>query len=381
MIRIGYYTETNFYGGGELYLKYLLDGLKRDKYSPTLFCPRQFPLDKVFPDKTNPGFKMRRIDEAIRRNVFSKILCLRGIFGRETVDLMHFNSSDCKAAVIAARFAGIPILIATYHGLPFPQKRKPTIIKRLKEFIGFLFLNRIISISQTAQKEWSRFLKVGKGKFRIIYNGIGPVGFAGSPGPGTIRGLKTGLGLKEDDLIVGINARLDPMKGHQCLIEAAPLIRKEVPSVKFLIAGEGSLLNELQTLAKNKGLQEMFLFLGFREDITQVTSIYDVTVFPSIYYENFSFAALEAMACAKPLVVSNIGGFPEMVLDGVTGLVVNPRDSQALAEAIITLLKDPAKRIKMGIMGRKRVEELFTKEKMVRETCEVYDSLWNRRLP
>lgn len=366
-------------GGADVYLKSLLNAGETQGYSIVLFCRKNFPLEMIMTSRQNLKLKIHYINDIKNAGSFSKILKLRTIFKRERVDVLHFNGSHHKSAVVAARLAKIRVILATYHLLPPLRDKRWWRMRKAEELIQILCLNGVIYVSKTAQKEWTKFLGVGGKKFKIVYYGIDLKRFNEKSIPEDVRFLKTKLGLEENDLIVGINARLAPMKGHRYLIEAAPLIREKVPTVKFLIAGEGEIKVELQEIVRSKNLQDSFLFLGFCQDIAQITHIYDVAALPSTY-ENFSFAALEAMACAKPLVVSNIGGFPEMVVDGVTGLVINSGDSRALAEAIIMLLENPAKRVQMGRLGRKRAEELFVEERMVRETYKVYDYLRSQRL-
>ena len=112
-----------------------------------------------------------------------------------------------------------------------------------------------------------------------------------------------------------------------------------------------------------------------KEKKKKITQMYDIALLPSIAFETFGLVNLEAMACSKPVIASNFSGIPEVVKDRETGILVPPRDSEALADAIIELLNDPEKRKQMGEAGRKRVEEMFTLEKMLNATYGLYEEL------
>jgi L-malate glycosyltransferase len=171
--------------------------------------------------------------------------------------------------------------------------------------------------------------------------------------------------------IVGNVAALVPHKGQKHLIEAAALVLRELPDVRFVIAGEGELRLALERQIRERRLEKHVLMLGFRPDVLSLHKAFDIFVMSSVT-EGLGTSLLDAMACGKPVVATAAGGIPEVVEDGVTGLLVPPRDHAAMAGAIVRLLNDAALRRQMGDAGRRTVRERFSVERMVLDTLRVY---------
>jgi glycosyltransferase involved in cell wall biosynthesis len=171
--------------------------------------------------------------------------------------------------------------------------------------------------------------------------------------------------------IVGNVAALVPHKGHRHLIEAAAIVVKRIPDARFVIAGEGELHATLERHIKDHHLEKHVFLAGFRPDVLSVHKAFDIFVMSSIT-EGLGTSLLDAMACGKPIVATKTGGIPEVVLDGKTGLLVPPRDHEAMAAVIIRLLGDDRLRQTMGAAGHARVRDRFSAERMVRDTLQIY---------
>ncbi len=171
--------------------------------------------------------------------------------------------------------------------------------------------------------------------------------------------------------VVGNVAALVPHKGQRHLIEAAHLVVQKMPDVRFVILGEGELREALERLIKEYHLEKHVLLPGFRTDVLGCIKSFDLFVMSSVT-EGLGTSLLDAMACSRPIVATRAGGIPEVVDEGVTGLLVPPRDHAALADAILALVGDPARRQAMGEAGFARVNEKFTVERMVAGTAAVY---------
>ncbi len=174
--------------------------------------------------------------------------------------------------------------------------------------------------------------------------------------------------------IVGNVAALVPHKGQQHLIDAAALVVREVPDVRFVIVGDGELRESLEKQIKDKHLERHVFLAGFRVDALELTKGFDIFVMSSVT-EGLGTALLDAMAASKPVVATDAGGIPEVVADGVTGFLVPPRDHHAMADQLVKLLKDEALRVRMGDAGLRRARERFTVERMVDATVAVYAEL------
>jgi glycosyltransferase involved in cell wall biosynthesis len=174
--------------------------------------------------------------------------------------------------------------------------------------------------------------------------------------------------------VVGNVAALVPHKGQRHLVEAAALVVRQVPDARFVIAGEGELRAALERQIKDHHLEKHVMLLGFRPDVLSLHKAFDLFVMSSVT-EGLGTSLLDAMACEKPIVATNAGGIPEVVLEGTTGLLVPPRDHAAMAAAIVRLLKDPALRDRMGAAGLRVVREKFSAERMVQDTLKVYQAV------
>jgi glycosyltransferase involved in cell wall biosynthesis len=174
--------------------------------------------------------------------------------------------------------------------------------------------------------------------------------------------------------VVGNVAALVPHKGQRHLVEAAALVVRQVPDARFVIAGEGELRAALERQIKDHHLEKHVMLLGFRPDVLSLHKAFDLFVMSSVT-EGLGTSLLDAMACEKPVVATNAGGIPEVVLEGTTGLLVPPRDHAAMAAAIVRLLRDPALRDRMGAAGLRVVREKFSAERMVQDTLKVYQAV------
>jgi glycosyltransferase involved in cell wall biosynthesis len=178
--------------------------------------------------------------------------------------------------------------------------------------------------------------------------------------------------IPEDSQIVGVVARLEAEKGHRTLMDAWPLVLFAQPRAWLLIVGEGSERNSLESQAASLGIADRVVFTGRREDVPAVTAALDVAVLPS-YREAQGLSVLEAMALGRPVVASKVGGIPEMIEDGISGLLVPPNDSEALAGAIVRLLSDHPYADMIAKRGHDLVHDRFCIELMVNSIEALYD--------
>ncbi len=186
-------------------------------------------------------------------------------------------------------------------------------------------------------------------------------------------GVRAELGIADDAPVVGTIANFKTHKAHDVLLRAAVDVRRAIPNVRFVLVGTGPLEADVRRLAETSGLNGTVVFAGFREDALRVASAFDVFTLASTY-EGLSIALLEAMALGKPAVVTRVGGLPEVVDDGVTGLLVPSGEPGSLAGAIVRLLEDPGLRDRLGEAGRRRAAT-FDIRRAVRRTEDVYEEL------
>jgi glycosyltransferase involved in cell wall biosynthesis len=180
-------------------------------------------------------------------------------------------------------------------------------------------------------------------------------------------------------MVIGFVGRFSPGKGHEELLEAAAILRIDHPLLRFLVVGEASHGEQeyertIRAMSARIGLDDIVTFAGFRKDIPAVMAAFDIFAFPS-HAEAFGACLIEAMAMERPVVSTNCDGVLDIVVDGETGLYVNPGNARELAEAIDRLIKNPVLRERMGKAGRTRVEKLFNQRTQIRKIETLYYEL------
>ena len=203
----------------------------------------------------------------------------------------------------------------------------------------------------------------------LIYNGVDLERYDNQEACCT---LPEEYGMEPGSQIVGVVARLEAEKGHPTLLEAWPQVLRAVPDAYLLIVGEGSRRDALEAQARELRIAHRVVFTGRRDDVPAVTAALDVAVLPS-YREAQGLTILEAMALSRPVVASNVGGIPEMIEDGVTGMLVPPHDAGALAAAITRLLVDHPYADTLARAGHDMVHDRFCIELMVGAIETIYD--------
>jgi glycosyltransferase involved in cell wall biosynthesis len=233
-------------------------------------------------------------------------------------------------------------------------------------------MDHLIAVSRAIVRKLEDEGRVGA-PISLIYNGVDLARYSEQAACPT---LLTEYDIPAGAPIVGVVARLEPEKGHPTLLEAWPAVLAAVRDAHLLVVGEGSQRDLLEAQATSLGLLDgrssSITFTGRRDDVPAVTAALDVAVLPS-YREAQGLSILEAMALSRPVVASAVGGIPEMIDDGRTGLLVAPRDPGALAGAITRLLQNADYAARIGRAGHDLVHERFCVEQMVRAVETIYD--------
>jgi glycosyltransferase involved in cell wall biosynthesis len=262
----------------------------------------------------------------------------------------------------AARRAGVPVVIQTQH-LPWLLTDTR---KRVPFFEAIEPVDRLIAVS-AAQRATYEKIGVPPELFSTVPNGVRPRG----PGPGREEARRL-LRLRPDQPVVMTVGRLTVMKGQRYLIDSLPALRDAFPDLAVLMVGDGHLRDGLASRASAREVADTVRFLGHRTDARLLLDAADLFVLPSLH-EGMPLAAMEAMDAGLPVVGTNVIGTAEVVADGQTGLLVKPRDVDALATALSTLLSDADLRTTYAAAGRRRYLEHFTSSRMAANTAAVYD--------
>jgi sugar transferase (PEP-CTERM/EpsH1 system associated) len=290
---------------------------------------------------------------------------LAGVISKRKPDIVHtHNPGPLLYGTIAAKLVGVPAVINTRHG------RAP---KHTNRFVWGMN-DAIVSISNDAKNELLKNNIIDQRKVSVIYNGIDLDIFKSRISQNDV---KSSLGL-DSSFVIGTVSRLSSEKDQVGLIKAFAMIVSAEPASRLVFAGDGPLKNELEGLTDNLGVKDKVSFLGFRDNVSDIMQAFDVFVLSSLQ-EGISLSLLEAMALGRPTVVTNVGGNPEVVVDGITGLVCPPEDPEALASAITKIMKDRDAAGGMGESGRKRVEAQFDIDMMVDRYLALYQHILNRK--
>ena len=356
MIPILYINPFSYIGGGEISLLTVLRNLDRNRWSPYVVCYGQGPfVDEV---------KALGIDVVVfeRTGAFSSIGIVYGLcrfIKKNSIRLVHVNCLDIRAAV-ASLLAGVPYI--GHLRVIFPFSWRDRLFVRLS--------SKTIAVSSAVMECFCKTQLGCSQKFIIIPN---PVDIAAPVIPVDVKAL---YGFSADSIIIGAAGRIDPLKGFEYFIEAAARVRQQLSTARFLIVGDVSADNPrekeylrlLNQRIDESGLQKDCVLTGFRRDILNVMAGFDILVVPSVTIdtphgpigEGFGRVAVEAMALRVPVIVSNTGGLPEIVENGVSGIVVPAADPAALAQEIVDLVKNSGKRTGYAVAGRQRFESFYT---------------------
>ncbi|MFQ5677727.1 MAG: glycosyltransferase family 4 protein [bacterium] len=301
------------------------------------------------------------------------------IIKKDKYTIVHTHSS--KPGVlgrIAARLAGVPVVIHTIHGFPFHNYMRP--IKR-QFYINIertlsRFSDRIVTVSKL-NLEKAIELKLAKpDKFVNIYSGIDFQKFDVAIDAAK---KKASLGILNGEKIVGMVGRLSEQKAPLDVVKAMPEVLRASPAVRFLIVGDGELRQKVLDLAKELDIESKLTLLGFREDVPELFRILDVYVLTSLW-EGLGRSLTEAMYTGRPVVATNVEGVPELVKTGKTGILVEPGDIGAISKAIIKLLNDKKSAKEMGRKAAAAIGQVFTAEIMVKNLEELYQNLLKENL-
>ena len=356
-------------------------GMDRTTYEVELACA---PGGKLIDLIRGTGMKVR-----LFKNLVQPLHPLKDLLG--LIDLARFlrkkhyhivHTHNSKAGFLgrlAAKWAGVPVIVHTVHGFAFhdgePAWRQ--MLFRNLERLASRWCDKMVFISQPLI-DWALRDGIAAGdKILKIYSGIELDHFK----PVTDRekrALKKEWGIREEAPVVGMVSKLWEGKGHTSLINAFEGLKGEIPEAVLVIVGEGYLKDQLADLVGRLGLKDSVLFTGFQMDVRRIMATFDVAVLPS-FFEGMGRVILEAMAMGKPVVASSVGGIPDLVHHGRTGFLVTPGSVPALKSSLLTLIRDGNLAKEMGEEGRKRIGEEFSASRMAQSVEKLYRELLQRK--
>ncbi len=369
-IKVIHLVEDLKIGGAERIIADIAEGLDGKKFDVSVWCVTSG--GETASELIKNGIKVSILGISTHHNPWN-VFKLTRLLKNAGPDIVHTHGYFASViGRLAARKAHIPGIVTHVHSTYWDyEKRHIRTERKLSRFT-----HKIICCSKAVENFVRDFENIKDSKTIMIYNGVDEDKFSKHKDS---RSIRAELGIDEGSPVVGTVSALTPHKGHIHLIQAASSVLGTFPSTRFLIVGDGFLRARLEDQAKNLNISSSVIFTGERKDIPEILSLMDIFVLPSFSREGLGLAILEAMAVGRPVVATEIGGIPEAVIQGKTGLLVPPGDSEEMAQAIIQILQDPEKAKSMGEKGRARVKERFTKTKMLSEIQNVYQSLISHR--
>lgn len=325
-------------------------GLDRRKYEVTLMSgPVEDPGQDRKKEIEECGIRHIFIPELVRNiNLFKDLIAFLKIYRvlrKEKFDIVHTHTSKAGfLGRLAAKLARVPIIIYTPHGHVFFGyfSSLKTKIFILLEKLASSLADKIVAKTNAEKEDYISYKIASERRLTIICSGIDLNRFKELSSDEKLK-IKKELGIPENFLVVGTAGRLVPVKGPEFLIEASKIIVSKYPDTYFLFAGDGPLRQNLEMKALQIGVKENIIFLGWRDDVAKIISIFDIFVLPSLN-EGMGRVLVEAMALRKPIVASCVGGIPNLVAHGKNGFLVPPKNPMELAKYIELLLEDRGKR-------------------------------------
>ena len=357
--------SSRAWGGMEMHVVRIASALKERGHDVTILCYPQSSLFSASQKKGVPCIAMR-LDSYFRPvQMFRLVDYLK----ENSFDMLHCHyTKDLWSLIPAVGLVGGGNVVVSKGVGPGKRKADPFHKWIYKHVNGFIaksgYLHRRVLEAYPVEPE----------KVVLLHNGVDLKRF--DPELHNGDKVREEFSIGKQERIVGTVGRISPAKGHTELLQAATRVKEILPRTKFLIVGDASqdeawYDREVRQCVKKLGLNGHAIFTGFREDIPAVLAALDLFVLPS-HSEAFGNTLVEAMAMGKACIATAAGGVLDIVEDGISGLLIPPRDVEALVEAIVLLLKDTSKREQFGQTGRRRVEDTFDMNHIIARLEELY---------
>lgn len=363
---ITYYIDSKYFGGAEQVLYTLVKGLDRDVWNPILVYHPSPGISPFIREVENESVKTISTPEIRSYRDIGSIIKLSSTLGDIRPAIFHANLNwplSCNYGLISAFLARVNIILATQHLFPGLTWWRERLEQKLVSYI----VDTYIAVSNDVAGQMREIISPDD-KVEVVHNGIIIENYKSRDNSSDARkvfdSIKRG---RETSPVVLTVARLDKQKGHTYLLKAAA----DVPGALFVFAGDGPERAGLESEARQLDLRDRVIFLGQRNDVSELLQGCDLFVLPSLF-EGLPLSVMEAMAAGKPVIASDIGGVNELIRDGETGYLVPPGDTHALARSINMLISDPALSRKMALAGKTFVEKEFSADSMVTGVTDIY---------
>jgi glycosyltransferase involved in cell wall biosynthesis len=363
MIKVAHLFDTSGPGGAEKVLVTLVRELDPSRFQ-SIPCVRKNSWMHNELSQKNREFFFLKDSRSFDIAFLARIV---NFLKQQRVDVVHSHEFFMNLySTAAANLASIPAVATVHGGIEYCSLK----MRRRLAYRFVALKGCMVTVCHQVAERVHKTVGIPMKRMRTIYNGIGTQ----LPNGADLKKLRFELGLPDGTPVIGMVGNLYPVKGYSFFIRSMQQVKSRFPDARFIICGRGKLQPELESLARQCGLENSLQFLGFRPDVRRLLQVMDIFVLSSLS-EGLSLAILEAMDAGKPTVVTNVGGNPEIVVDGETGFLVPAQNPEALTERVSLLLRDRSLSKQMGQKGRQRVLSLFSRERMVQNYQNLYEAL------
>jgi L-malate glycosyltransferase len=369
--RVLYLVDTLNVGGTETQMVQAALRLRSMSHHVTVGCLRaEGPLLEVLQQAGVPVVEFRKKKTLLSINGVHQLMHLALFLRRGQFHVIHAHDLWANLLGIpAGRLARTPVIISSRRYLADLDWYTPWRSKIIRTI--YRLSTHVVVNSASVRQLLVERDGLPPEKIHIIYNGVDVDRFA-SARPDRERFLGS---VGSDSKLIAVVANMySRVKGHACLIEAARIVCRAVPTAKFVLIGDGAERSKLEQQVTEAGLEKDFLFLGHRQDVPELLACCNLSVLPS-EAEALPNSLLEAMAAGLPVVATRVGGTPEIIVDGVNGLLVPPQDPQALAQAMLHILQDADVARRLSRSGQEKMRTHFGFDRLVAELEELYRDL------
>jgi glycosyltransferase involved in cell wall biosynthesis len=365
------------FGGSERHLFQLAMHLNKSRFSYVI-CPFMWKEDTVQKFIDNKiAIKRVPLERIYGVKALLQSLKLIGLIKKNKIDIVqtfHF-SSDALGSLLA-RIAGVSYIVSSRRDMGDLKKKSHVLISRLMNKL----VDRFIVVSNAVSRNFALNEGIPVSKTVTIYNGVDLCNWL-TPSISEINKVKSEHGINRDSFVIGYVAHFRPGKGYDVFFEAIKRLKPLIGNMKVLIVGgRGSgleMMNHYKRFCRDHHLEDIVIFAGYAEKVSSYYAVMDVYCLVSDN-EGCSNSLMEAMASARPVIATAVGGNREVVIDGVSGILIPPQNPEALVQAILRLYEKPELRQKMAANSRKLIEQQFSLQKMVERTEQFYLQLFNR---
>jgi glycosyltransferase involved in cell wall biosynthesis len=363
-------------GGAEQQFRLLVKGIDKERFRVIAVTLYPGPFDKEMSEI--PGIEYICLKRKGKYN-FLPMLNILKILRQKRVDVVQpFLTPSTLYGLMPALLARTRVKVVTERcGLRTEQRLGYKILCFTEDVLGHSAQIAVANSIAGQQMLVERGYKPEKTS--VIYNGLDLGRLKADPT--RVAQIQVETGLASGGPIIGITAWVIPAKDHATFIKSAAIILKQKPGVRFAILGDGELVPDLKTLTCELNISKQVFFLGAQKDVGNYLHLFDILVSSSVDHEGCSNSLIEAMALSKPVVATDVGGNREVVIPGENGILVAPKDPEAMAKAILSLLDDPEQARSMGEKGRAMANSIFDQSSMVRQYQDLWLNLLGRKTP